>query len=225
MTLNCHKACEETRRFRVISIFAPAFFIPLFLDETGEFLYNVSPKGSGAVEQVLTKEYYLGVHETYGCYEGTLPLLLDEVQRLQENAEECELFLNLYRAVGDAENWDGTAVIPEGVTAVLGYAGNSNGGLRSVEIGKNVQVEGMAFYLCENLERVVVGPGVTLGDNAFLWCQNLTDVMLDPEGMGIVEINEALGKETAEVFRARGFCRVDLIKDFSDKDRFVKFAR
>ena len=51
------------------------------------------------------------------------------------------------------------------------------------------------------------------------------DVMLDPEGMGIVEINEALGKETAEVFRARGFCRVDLIKDFSDKDRFVKFAR
>lgn len=51
------------------------------------------------------------------------------------------------------------------------------------------------------------------------------DVMLDPEGFGIVEINESLGKETAEVFRARGFCSVDIIKDLSGKDRFVKFAR
>ena len=88
MTLNCHKACEETRRLRVISILCGSrengcfFSCPHFLDETREFLYNVSPKGSGAVEQVLTKEYYIRTHETYGCYEGVMDLLLAEVQRL-----------------------------------------------------------------------------------------------------------------------------------------------
>lgn len=45
---------------------------------------------------------------------------------------------------------------------------------------------------------------------------------LSPKGFGLVEINEALGEETADVFRASGF-EARVIRDLSDKDRFVRF--
>ncbi|MER0438455.1 peptide chain release factor N(5)-glutamine methyltransferase [Emticicia sp. W12TSBA100-4] len=45
---------------------------------------------------------------------------------------------------------------------------------------------------------------------------NLTD-----NGLVAVEINEALGEETAEVFRRKGFSEVEIIKDIHQKDRFV----
>ena len=48
--------------------------------------------------------------------------------------------------------------------------------------------------------------------------------LLAPEGVGIVEINEALGEETAEVFRSRGFLKAEVVKDLYEKDRFVRFA-
>lgn len=48
--------------------------------------------------------------------------------------------------------------------------------------------------------------------------------LLSPDGTGIVEINEALGEETAAVFRERGFARAEVVKDLYDKDRFVRFA-
>ena len=51
------------------------------------------------------------------------------------------------------------------------------------------------------------------------WAQAL----LRPGGLGIVEINEALGPETAAVFKADGFVDVKVIKDLSDRDRFVRF--
>ena len=51
------------------------------------------------------------------------------------------------------------------------------------------------------------------------WAQAL----LRPGGFGIVEINEALGPETAAVFKADGFVDVKVIKDLSDRDRFVSF--
>lgn len=51
------------------------------------------------------------------------------------------------------------------------------------------------------------------------WAQAL----LRPDGFGIVEINEALGPETAAVFEADGFVDVKVIKDLSDRDRFVSF--
>ena len=47
--------------------------------------------------------------------------------------------------------------------------------------------------------------------------------LLRPGGLGIVEINEALGPETAAVFKADGFVDVKVIKDLSDRDRFVSF--
>jgi release factor glutamine methyltransferase len=48
--------------------------------------------------------------------------------------------------------------------------------------------------------------------------------LLAPDGFGVVEINEALGEETAEVFRSRGFLKVEVVKDLYEKDRFVRFA-
>ena len=44
---------------------------------------------------------------------------------------------------------------------------------------------------------------------------------LSPEGTGLTEINEVLGKETETVFRDSGFTQTDLVKDFYDKNRFI----
>ena len=49
--------------------------------------------------------------------------------------------------------------------------------------------------------------------------------LLVENGVGIVEINEALGNETADVFRVYGFSQVAVLKDLHDKDRFVKFIK
>jgi release factor glutamine methyltransferase len=51
------------------------------------------------------------------------------------------------------------------------------------------------------------------------WAQRF----LRPGGVGLVEINEALGPETAEVFRAAGFKNVRNLPDFYQKERFVRF--
>ncbi len=51
------------------------------------------------------------------------------------------------------------------------------------------------------------------------WAQRF----LRPGGVGLVEINEALGPETAEVFRAAGFKNVQNLPDFYKKVRFVRF--
>lgn len=49
--------------------------------------------------------------------------------------------------------------------------------------------------------------------------------LLAEDGFGAVEINEALGSQTAEVFRSAGFSEVKVRKDLNDKDRFVTFRR
>ena len=49
--------------------------------------------------------------------------------------------------------------------------------------------------------------------------------LLAPDGYGIVEINEALGQETAQVYIDAGFRDVKVIRDLSDRDRFVSFRR
>ena len=48
--------------------------------------------------------------------------------------------------------------------------------------------------------------------------------LLAPEGFGVVEINEALGEETADVFRSKGFSNAEVVKDLCEKDRFVRFS-
>lgn len=47
--------------------------------------------------------------------------------------------------------------------------------------------------------------------------------LLSKDGVGMVEINEALGKETAELFLQAGFTNVEIVKDLHEKDRFVRF--
>lgn len=49
--------------------------------------------------------------------------------------------------------------------------------------------------------------------------------LLKKGGYGLVEINEALGEQTADVFRAAGFTEVSVVKDLSVRDRFVEFTR
>lgn len=49
--------------------------------------------------------------------------------------------------------------------------------------------------------------------------------VLKQDGYGIVEINEALGLQTADLFRDAGLRDVRIIKDLSDRDRFVSFRR
>jgi release factor glutamine methyltransferase len=49
--------------------------------------------------------------------------------------------------------------------------------------------------------------------------------MLSEQGEGMVEINEALGKETEELYRNEGFGYTEIVKDLHDKDRFVRFSK
>jgi release factor glutamine methyltransferase len=47
--------------------------------------------------------------------------------------------------------------------------------------------------------------------------------VLKPSGYGIVEINEALGPDTADLFHSAGLSDVRIIRDLSDRDRFISF--
>ncbi len=52
---------------------------------------------------------------------------------------------------------------------------------------------------------------------------NWARTFLKPGGFAVVEINEALGPLTADLYRSAGFSGVRLLSDLSDKDRFVSF--
>lgn len=47
--------------------------------------------------------------------------------------------------------------------------------------------------------------------------------LLKPDGFAIVEINEALGSETASVFADAGMTQVRIVEDLAGKERFVAF--
>ncbi len=49
--------------------------------------------------------------------------------------------------------------------------------------------------------------------------------LLKAGALGIVEINEALGEQTADIYRKAGFSDVRIVKDLNEKDRFVAFRR
>ncbi len=53
------------------------------------------------------------------------------------------------------------------------------------------------------------------------WAQRF----LRPGGAGLVEINEALGAETAALFRSAGLKNVQIHRDFFQKERFIRFTR
>ena len=49
--------------------------------------------------------------------------------------------------------------------------------------------------------------------------------LLKEDGTGMVEINEALGKETVEIFTQMGFGYTEIVRDLHEKDRFVCFSK
>jgi release factor glutamine methyltransferase len=49
--------------------------------------------------------------------------------------------------------------------------------------------------------------------------------MLTPGGKIYFEINQAFGKETADLLLSLGYCDAEIIKDLSGKDRIVKALR
>lgn len=76
--------------------------------------------------ELLQKEFYMGIHEKYGCFPETLPLLCQTVEEIQLDAEKRQVFLALHERLKTPEIWDDTVVVPEGHTmlsamAVLSY--------------------------------------------------------------------------------------------------------
>lgn len=73
-------------------------------------------------------------------------------------------------------------------------------------------------------------PGIALfvpDDDPLLFYRALSSVslrLLDSSGTGIVEINEALGPETAAVFETAGYKKTEILRDIFGKDRFVRFS-
>lgn len=73
-------------------------------------------------------------------------------------------------------------------------------------------------------------PGIALfvpDDDPLLFYRALASVslrLLDSSGTGVVEINEALGPETAAVFEAAGYRKTEILRDIFGKDRFVRFS-
>ncbi|MBX9782907.1 MAG: peptide chain release factor N(5)-glutamine methyltransferase [Chitinophagaceae bacterium] len=64
-------------------------------------------------------------------------------------------------------------------------------------------------------------------DDALLFYKKIADFSLthlSPHGRIYVEVNQQLGKETAEVFLKKGFNNVELLKDMSGNERFVKVS-
>lgn len=49
--------------------------------------------------------------------------------------------------------------------------------------------------------------------------------LLAPGGFGMVEINEALGPQTADIFTEAGFVSVEVVLDLNERDRFVVFQK
>lgn len=47
-------------------------------------------------------------------------------------------------------------------------------------------------------------------------------LLLKPEGLCLVEINEALGRQTAKVFEDTGFRDVEVLQDLNSRDRFIR---
>lgn len=48
--------------------------------------------------------------------------------------------------------------------------------------------------------------------------------LLDPSGIGLVEINERFGPQTADLFRRAGYKKTEILCDLYGKNRFVEFC-
>jgi release factor glutamine methyltransferase len=65
-------------------------------------------------------------------------------------------------------------------------------------------------------------------DNPLIFYEAIADFAVEkilPNGLLFLEINEGLGKETADMLKAKGFKNIELRKDMSGRDRMIKANR
>lgn len=48
---------------------------------------------------------------------------------------------------------------------------------------------------------------------------------LEPEGIGFTEVNETLARQTETVFRAAGYMHTEIVKDLSDRNRYIIYHK
>ena len=54
--------------------------------------------------------------------------------------------------------------------------------------------------------------------------QNSADVM-SPDGVGLSEVNESLARQTETVFKAAGYAHTEIVRDLSDKNRYIIYHK
>lgn len=65
-------------------------------------------------------------------------------------------------------------------------------------------------------------------DNPLLYYKAVahwSTLLLEPQGMGLTEINDTLGTETKHVFSDAGFTEAEVVTDFYEKKRFVFYKK
>lgn len=48
---------------------------------------------------------------------------------------------------------------------------------------------------------------------------------MSPEGVGLSEVNESLARQTETVFKAAGYAHTEIVRDFSDKNRYIIYHK
>lgn len=48
---------------------------------------------------------------------------------------------------------------------------------------------------------------------------------MSPDGVGLSEVNEALARQTETVFRAAGYAHTEIVRDLSDKNRYIVYHK
>lgn len=48
---------------------------------------------------------------------------------------------------------------------------------------------------------------------------------MTPDGVGLSEVNESLARQTETVFRAAGYAHTEIVRDFSDKNRYIIYHK
>lgn len=48
---------------------------------------------------------------------------------------------------------------------------------------------------------------------------------MSPDGVGLSEVNETLARQTETVFRAAGYAHTEIVRDFSDKNRYIIYHK
>lgn len=48
---------------------------------------------------------------------------------------------------------------------------------------------------------------------------------MSPDGVGLSEVNETLARQTETVFRAAGYAHTEIVRDFSDKNRYIVYHK